>query len=545
MLVTARIEELFPAIDMVTMEQCSSMTPRPKSLRLAEKFLQRSRVNHEESVDIEHPVRVDEIANPKWKHGQLCWEAKGKCAQDFKSMEMKLLEELGQSRRESFCEVGISLFMIGKTSRNAKPMIIVSSEDKTSRTEAKKAIIKSGILTHSNFEIGVLKYLPSGPIHPVAGSRGSSSSTAVSIPHRLNSTGRDPSGVAASSLAYYSPEQQHRITGMPIYVKTASKGSRMATANLVYKKSAYGYLTAAHVFSPWDQDLPSVDDGDEDLYIPFDSDSDDEDGEDDCDKKISYAGSLVSRLSKAKEFLVSHNASIRLRGLMKPALSRDSAGAPGDLPSNLILLGHLDSGREPEKSLDYAIIAIEDYELRRRLVNSRASRGMGDAHASPARSKPSLATAWTNHGPVYGTVNNVPILMRLPGSISFQSVYTFAYKGVIMQGDCGSLLLDTTSKAIYGMIIAAADWQNVAYIIDAKELMDHIANAGWHLVDVDDDYMNSSEVHEEAPRSPSEHSPRTKRATHNFRNINQRPRPEDTLINEYDRKYNTPLVMVY
>ncbi|CAN9451657.1 unnamed protein product [Alternaria alternata] len=127
----------------------------------------KSGVNYESSVDVDNPVRIDHIANPNWKQGQLCWQAKGKCAEDYKSRETELLEELYQSRRESFSEVAISLFMIGKTPQKAKPMIIISSEDKRSREEAKRAIIQSGVLKNLNYEIGLLNYLPSGPIHPV------------------------------------------------------------------------------------------------------------------------------------------------------------------------------------------------------------------------------------------------------------------------------------------------------------------------------------------------------------------------------------------
>jgi hypothetical protein len=186
---------------------------------LGERLRSRPRISYLDSVDVEHPVHVDRIANPKWKRGQLCWDAKGKCSQDYKDMEMELLRELNQSRQESFCEVGVSLFMIGKTPESAKPIIIISSEDKRSREAAKKAITASGILTNTNFEVGVLKYLPSGPIHPVASSRHNwSLSAALSSPHSKGRVSEDSKDATSSSShqpsmpvclsAYYDPRHQ-------------------------------------------------------------------------------------------------------------------------------------------------------------------------------------------------------------------------------------------------------------------------------------------------------------------------------------------------
>ena len=104
--------------------------------------------------------------------------------------------------------------------------------------------------------------------------------------------------------------------------------------------------------------------------------------------------------------------------------------------------------------------------------------------------------------------------MRLPGSRLFQPVFTFTYEGTIKNGDCGSLVLDTTSKELCGMIIAASERQCIAYMVGAKELMSDIENAGWHLLNVDEGYMDSTERqdevtygHPQTTRSPRAMSP--------------------------------------
>jgi len=557
MSVTAQIEELPLVADLVTMKQCSPMITKPELIpmdvrvRLGGRFLRRSRVNHEDSVDIEHPVRVDHEANPQWKDGQLCWEAKGKCAQVYAEAKTKLLKELDQSQRESFCEICVSLFMVGKTPRKAKPMIMISSEDKRSREEAKRAITRSGVLVDLGFEIGVLKYLPSGPIHPAAGSPSEACwDSASESEGRDSDTWKektpDPSfhlNTPVSSSAYYDSKQGLRITGMPIYVKTADGRARMGTANVVHNGSKYGYITAAHIFGPLHQSPSSIDDGEDDLGISFDSDSDsdsdndNEDGEDDLNKKASFAGALLSDSVRSRESYVFHGDSFGLGGATGP---RDLSEVSMNLPHGLSLLGHLESDQEPDKSLDCAIITIDDPGLQQTLDRTRVLKGSDVSHVSKSTSepKPSLAIAWTARGPIHGTLNKVPILMRLPGSRSFQSVYTFAYEGEIKHGDCGSLILDTNSKVLYGMIIAAADRQPIAYIVAAEGLKSHVADAGWHLLEADNGYMGSSEIHEEASHPPRRHSPQmvfstiteSPRTTLLQQNISQTASlPEETL----------------
>ncbi|KAI4704996.1 hypothetical protein J4E89_009289 [Alternaria sp. Ai002NY15] len=509
------------------MKQCSPMITKPDLIpmdvrvRLGGRFLRRSRVNHEDSVDIEHPVRVDHEANPKWKNGQRCWEAKGKCAQMYAEATIKLLKELDQSRQESFREICVSLFMVGKTPGKAKPMIIISSEDEQSRKGAKDAIIRSGVLTDYGFKIGVLKYLPSGPIHPAAGSPSEACWNSASESEGLGSdTWKEKmsnpsfhSNTPVSSSAYYDSKQGLRITGMPIYVKTADGRSRMGTANVVHNGSKYGYITAAHIFYPPHQSRSSIDDDEDDLGIPFDSDSDNEDGKDNLNEKASLARVLLSDSVRSRESHVFHADGF---GLGEDTGPRDLPEDSIDLPHDLALLGRLESGQEPEKSLDCAIITIDDPGLQRKLDRARVLARNDGSHVSTstAEPEPSLATAWTTHGPVHGNLNKVPVLMRLPGSMSFQSVYTFAYEGKIERGDCGSLVLDTTSRALYGMIIAAADRQPIAYIIAAKALMNHVANAGWHLLDANDDYMNSNEIHDEEPQAQSRLQPRLEHTSH-------------------------------
>lgn len=425
-------EEPTQASYSVTMEQCSPIAAKTETslAQLSAKLRQRMRVDYQSSVDVDNPVPIDHIANPKWKHGQLCWEARGRCAEDYKSKETELLKELNQSRRESFSEVAISLFMIGKTPQKAKPMIIISSEDKRSREEAKRAIERSGILEDLDYKIGFLKYLPSGPIHSVAGPPSEVSGVYTAdpsfcSPEASNSNSREDKtssssnqpGFAVSSLAYYNPEQRLRTTAMPIYVKTATDRSRTATANMVYNDTTYKYLTVAHVFSPWNRDFPSIDSEEDDLGIPFDSDSEEEkEEEEECDERTSYTPSTIP-------------ASLRVP-MTVSAMPYESSEIANDSPSELIRLGGLATDEDLDKSTDYAIITISDFNIQQQLADLAIPNRERNAQLHAVEPKSSQVTIWTRRGPISGALKTVPRIMGLSGSPRFRLIYELAYKGV-------------------------------------------------------------------------------------------------------------------
>ena len=67
--------------------------------------------------------------------------------------------------------------MISKSKQKARPFILIASEDKASREEAKTAIDRSGILSSNNssFKLWLLRHLPTGPVSVVATTNQSSS----------------------------------------------------------------------------------------------------------------------------------------------------------------------------------------------------------------------------------------------------------------------------------------------------------------------------------------------------------------------------------
>jgi hypothetical protein len=477
------------------------MPPSLKKL-LRGKGSGRSKEGYESSVDTEHPVRVDHSANPAWDPSLLCWEAKGACALSYARIETVLLEELYQSRKESFCAVGVSFYMVGESPETAKPVIILSSVDRRSRQAAKKAIESSDILKNLNFRIRLLKYLPTGDIHPVASMFGEFPGDSKSTPSQLlpgdqqppdeddmNSNGNSQWSQSNSFLAYYDLELPLRTTAMSIYVKTTEGSVRKGTANVAYNGTSYGYITAAHVFKPWDQSLSSIDDREDDLGMSFDSDSSDEFEEHEGDG----ASSTVSLGSTSPQ--ISYRGG---SGRHQPPASAQSSiqtPLPTEISAGLLPLGSAASGEDLDRTLDYAMIKIEEPEIHQQLAALEVSQGGTVARVASPNLSSSPVIAWTSHGPVHGTLMKTPIIMRLPGSDRFRSFWGFTYEGVIMDGDCGSLVSDdTSSKKLYGMVIAASDSQSIAYVVAADDLVKNLeGKGGWHLLDVYDGRADSSQ----------------------------------------------------
>ncbi|CAN9198667.1 unnamed protein product [Alternaria alternata] len=459
------------------MQEAVTSRTKPSLMKLvAKKVKEKESLGlYESSVDIENAVNIDYGANPHWKRGHRCWEAKGEAAQQYKSMESSLLNELNQSRKESFCEVCISLFMIGKSPRHAKPIILISSEDKRSRQEAKAALDSSGILEDTGFKIGVLKYLPSGPIHPVASIRdGSLDGTALYRSPSSSSSSEPTPSALSSNFAYYNLNRDLQAIGMPIYVKTDENVVRMATANLLYNGKGYGYMTAAHIFDGWTKASSNKDDGEGDLVdgIPFDSDSD-TDGDFYDEEYIPTPQNL--RSTKA---VSSKPQASRVHGTWlgkSQGASSETFLVDDEARSELVVLGRVSTS---QKDLDFAIITVNDSKLEKQLDNLTSSGDRQHDRLSATKPFPSKVTAFTTHGPVDGASFHVPTLIRLPGSDRYRSLYGFTYEGSIEVGDCGSLVFSKDSRSLYGMIIAASDKEPIAYVVAGDQIVQSIAEVG-------------------------------------------------------------------
>jgi hypothetical protein len=461
----------------------------------------------ENSVDVDRQVYPYE-EDQKSLGGRHCWEMRGPCLQHYDNAAPTLNNILEGSGNDSSGATIIGPFMIGKKPAKARPYIIVCSVHGKARTTVKKKIDKSGIPGRMGFRTHALNYYPSGNIKQFATSLDQGNGTSMSSQHIPNLEGErsalQQSAIQYPSLAYYDPRQQIRKTGLSTYAK-ADTGLRMATANAVFNGRVFGYLTVAHLFASWSEDASVVERRGEELDMLPDSDSDDES----CDGTHELLDETLSSASVQRS-----DHLIRDRGTVETSAGGLELSTPSSShlphPSELNTLGEVTALEDIHCSLDYAIITIEDSKLRQQDKDATLSWRSQPTYVRSAKPKSSRATAWTTHGPVNGRLRASSILIRLPESKSFRAIYAFEYEGTIKQGDCGSLVLDTTSKELYGMIIAASERQSIVYIVAAVELLGHIGIDGWRLLDVDHDYMKSGPVEVETTpaHSPSDRNSR-------------------------------------
>jgi hypothetical protein len=64
--------------------------------------------------------------------------------------------------------------------------------------------------------------------------------------------------------------------------------------------------------------------------------------------------------------------------------------------------------------------------------------------------------------------------MRFPHSKNFQKVYTVRLDGTIVDGDCGSLVINHANGDLYGHIIAGSSGTGAAYIIPATQVFENL-----------------------------------------------------------------------
>lgn len=449
------------------------------------------RKSFEDSVDEEKRVDIGCETNSRWKRGELFWKAKGPMADTYKQIGPRIQAELNQARTGSYQDVGFSLFMVGETKTSAKPIIIIYSTDKRSRKAAKKAIRDRGILADTDLEVRTSKHPPSGRFKKVAMEDNST-------PHILS--------FASLCEIFFDPEEEIRLVGMPIFIRHNAGPIRRATANAVYNGVHYGYITAAHALESSVTDDRSME-NDSNLEISFDSDSDDEynNGEEtDILSQHSNTSPETPESGRSSRSLVEasllHGSDVqqtKIHSLLPSDQSslEDGSFASPDIaiiePPSILqyrTLGNVSSIITP---LDCGLVTVTETEVIAILEKLKASAKDAEAKDTVpvAEAKVANVIAWTSHGPIEGNLDDIPVFMRLRNSDLYELVYTFTYQqdGGIIMGDCGTLVSDADSGALYGHVIADSENTRLAYIMAAERTVCEIDRIGhWQLLASDD-----------------------------------------------------------
>lgn len=473
----------------------STLSPR----RLVEKTRLRLQAlpSFQESVDENNRVDIDYRANPWWKTRYLCWEVKGAIAEEYRSLGPKIREALQNSCRESSFEVFVWPYMVGKSTKTARPVLIIASEDEASREDAKVAIETSGLLqTHRYFKLWPLRYLPTGPINPVA------------------MESQAPAQPLQSFEVFYDPAKPIIATGMPIFLRAGNGSLRLATANAVHTGTELGYLTAAHAFSETEIAATPPTEPQTSFDFPWNTDSESGSESEGSDIACPEAWSIYSgtspeatrtesaSVSTSRSSRSSTNGNAKAYGDLPEGISATSA-APALLATSSIGL----VGLPPEAGLELlglATVSNDEFDIAVIVVtNSLVQTTFEHLMCAEipresvciSRVRRANATAMTCRGPVQGSIVDLPLFMRPGQSGSVQTLFMFTHDERILKGDCGSLVVDHNTNEVYGHIVAGSLRRGASLLMPARPVFEKLEHQGnWKLLTLDNGNASSKDV---------------------------------------------------
>ncbi|KAF2656359.1 hypothetical protein K491DRAFT_678121 [Lophiostoma macrostomum CBS 122681] len=429
-----------------------------------------------DSVDEANPVQIDYTANPWWKPRDLCWEMKGPMWSDFKNvLKPSIDKELHGSPRLIGRVPSVWPYMLGRSLRHAKPVIVIASKYQDCREEAKNAIERSGLLEgYEHFKLWLLKHLPEGQIR--ANAMGDEAFSQTWPPD------------SSDFDIYFNPTRSLRVTSMPIYIAHGNS-LRRATANAVCKATAYAYCTAAHAFLATPNYTEPESDTEEIFEMPFQSDSG---SDDELDAEIRSEHSRTSSEPPQSESPTPESNET----------SRSDSQLPSQFMNPLVEISEQHTGQEmndhtnPRRvngdfligndrlerlgrvsmlsaPLDYAIISVTHPAVVKFLQKLTPDQYKVIAVKEAMRAE---VIALTSRGQVPGRLFDVPLYMDYTNIGNQSLVYKLRYDGVIQMGDCGSLVIDKESEEVYGHIVANSESTHVAFLVSAVPIVEHSSN---------------------------------------------------------------------
>jgi HEAT repeat protein len=445
----------------------------------------------ESSVDLDRPIK---LAYKKWPSTQYCWEAKDEVASAYKELEPDIQRELRKRLPESSRITGFAVFMVGRTSERAKPIIIIFSPDDDSRGAGKRAIKDSDLLTNTMFSLGTLRTHPAGHIEKTA--------------MEDEAIAELPSFIPPYEVLF-DPRERIRLVGMPIFIRHSTGLVRRATANVVYDGARFGYLTAAHAF----EEITSMEQDmfEDDLDIPFDTGSEiDEDELTDEEKNmlsihsdtsletVKSEGQLLASpdtsrsRSPSPQTTLSHTSLIPFAHVQQSRQTEVSDESANDAAESPLTPNYkpLGTALAPVAALDYVVIVVKNSAVKsvlHNLCNGPESMGVGfTTKVIDIDSKPIIA--WTSHGPQPGYLIATPMTICFSNS-SYELVYKFTYHEAeaIRMGDCGTLVTDPEGSILYGHVVSTSKTIQTGYAMESSRTVQELERGGrWRILSIKD-----------------------------------------------------------
>ncbi|KAH8734454.1 hypothetical protein BGZ61DRAFT_411806 [Ilyonectria robusta] len=410
-----------------------------------------------------------------------CWVAKGPARDAFMTLAPKIKAYLERSVEPVSSWVTWSIYMFGKSAKNASPAILFCCEVAAYRKQVRNAIKDSGIL--DEFPGIKTAHMPRPPdFNQLV---------------QLADNGTTSAFYQRPVLASFASNP----CGMPLFVepiiddRTCCK--QATVGGIIQLSDKFYYTTAGHVLSPDTMPSYAEAEGSDDEFEIDDEFDIDDDAEVEEEGSRSEENAWLTQTNDAA--LSSQYASSTENEILQPQISssiQDMQTTEEGLKckSRRVLekepslgtfpppqrLGHvyLSSLDEPPSGLDYALIEVtKPNHCIANEITPSSFHVQGRAKIQrvvPDGPKDVEILSSTSRGTLTGVMSGTPLYARLPNSRLFQDVYNILLESQLEAGDCGSWIIDAESGDLYGHIVAGSPDSGAAIVIPFARVFEDI-----------------------------------------------------------------------
>jgi peptide-N4-(N-acetyl-beta-glucosaminyl)asparagine amidase len=423
-----------------------------------------------------------------------CWRAAGPALEVFERLAPEIKHHLNAciDSIPGSAWVTWSIYMIGSNRQTARPTVLFCCEELQPRLAVWQAIKKSKILKrYSGLKSGHIAMPPEF--------------------EHLEELANSDDDSDASSDSSSGPLIQ--FSGRRILIDSRDgKSSSRRTATIggvVYCNGTPYAISAGHVFrkASTDKLLATQVVQDNEYQIESDSDSDDDiNSDDEVDFLSKYSAtpedcrSTRSDTSDEQDRIFSRSNSYSNTALRPEELTSYLKAATEDL--DLVWFSDKNASPLPlhttkvffpssnvssftdtiiskayySLDLDYSLIQIPEGVVipfstdQSNFENTFRSTII--ATGSPRDT--SVFTFTASSGLLQGKLSQTPSYTRLPGSSTFQEVYTAQFGDALRKGDCGSWVIEAHTGKLWGHIIAGTERTGTAYIVPAQCVFENV-----------------------------------------------------------------------
>ncbi|KAF4463114.1 nicotinamide N-methyltransferase [Fusarium albosuccineum] len=416
-----------------------------------------------------------------------CWEAVGDARREFteqlKDDIVKFLEQDNDTVQDPGNIIYLSLFMLGRSTTQAKPTVMFVSENKKARKEAFNMVKSSKIIEmYPGFELGHI---------PLTAEFENLKFLAGEESLRK----RDTSSIDDSPDVFWL--QSNRLEGRRLYfyTKTSSEENpRTATAGgVITYRGRPMLLTVNHFLEPTptiatpffastseggeDSDdeceitgLSDFDEEDEDRFIEITSQGsitpEFETSDVDGSRSDNYEGSILSSGST----IDLHNTTALQERLGR--LQQNQTGIPlnGSSKQQCTRVGKVILR---SKDLDYSLVEI-NHPLASIEGLENSTIELSDVSRIEPGCRDAAVRATTPDGGILGgALSGTPSYVRLPQSRMYVEVYLARFNRPLVPGDCGSWVRDAVTGRLFGHVFAGSPTSGLTMIMPACHVFEN------------------------------------------------------------------------